>query len=132
MRRLITIKIKRRFKPNADLPLLFSRSENWSCRPFQMSSLPFQTGGDYVDGEDYVVFSSSAIHENEDDNNLFHNLNRTEQDVGRVISDMHNIKQGGIRGCYRGLMPQALRDIKASGLYFLIYEVEKLSHIYEL
>jgi len=31
-------------------------------------------------------------------------------------------KQGGVCGCYRGLLPQAFRDIKASGLYFLIYE----------
>jgi len=31
-------------------------------------------------------------------------------------------KAEGIRGCYRGLLPQALRDIKASGLYFLIYQ----------
>jgi len=31
-------------------------------------------------------------------------------------------RQEGLQGCYRGLMPQALRDIKASGLYFLIYE----------
>ena len=121
----------RRFKSNADLPLLFSRSEGWSCRPFQMSSLTFQTGAYYI----LVIlepFSSTAIHDNEDDNNSFHNLNRTEEDVGCVISDLHNVKQGGIRGCYRGLMPQALRDIKASGLYFLIYEVTQLSHIWAL
>ena len=32
-------------------------------------------------------------------------------------------QKGGVSGCYRGLLPQAFRDIKASGLYFLIYEV---------
>ena len=32
-------------------------------------------------------------------------------------------QKGGVCGCYRGLLPQAFRDIKASGLYFLIYEV---------
>ncbi|XP_023348556.1 mitochondrial carnitine/acylcarnitine carrier protein isoform X2 [Eurytemora carolleeae] len=30
-------------------------------------------------------------------------------------------KAEGIKGCYRGLIPQGFRDIKASGLYFLIY-----------
>ena len=63
MPQLIIIVIKRRFKPNAHLPLLFSRSESWSCRPFQMSSLPFQTGGDYVDGEDYVGHLGTFFHQ---------------------------------------------------------------------
>ena len=40
----------------------------------------------------------------------------------RFQSDDMNQK-GGVCGCYRGLLPQAFRDIKASGLYFLIYEV---------
>ena len=40
----------------------------------------------------------------------------------RFQSDDMNQK-GGVCGCYKGLLPQAFRDIKASGLYFLIYEV---------
>lgn len=29
----------------------------------------------------------------------------------------------GLRGCYRGFIPQAFRDIKASGIYFVIYHM---------
>ena len=42
--------------------------------------------------------------------------------------------QGGLCGCYRGLLPQAARDVKASGIYFVIYEVmnnfEKINVLY--
>jgi len=30
-------------------------------------------------------------------------------------------REGGLRGCYKGIVPQAFRDVKASGLYFLVY-----------
>ena len=30
-------------------------------------------------------------------------------------------RQEGVRGCYRGLGIQGLRDVKASGIYFVIY-----------
>ena len=31
------------------------------------------------------------------------------------------VRQEGVRGCYRGLAIQGLRDVKASGIYFVIY-----------
>lgn len=31
--------------------------------------------------------------------------------------------EAGLRGCYKGLLPQALRDIKANAIYFITYQV---------
>ena len=30
--------------------------------------------------------------------------------------------EAGLRGCYKGLLPQALRDIKANAIYFITYQ----------
>ena len=30
-------------------------------------------------------------------------------------------REAGLRGCYKGFLAQAWRDVKASGLYFLVY-----------
>ena len=44
---------------------------------------------------------------------------------GRVRGPFHCLetiyKEGGLRGCYKGFTAQAMRDIKASGIYFVIY-----------
>lgn len=37
------------------------------------------------------------------------------------LKQIHN--EQGLRGCYRGFIPQAFRDIKASGIYFVIYHM---------
>ena len=31
--------------------------------------------------------------------------------------------EAGLRGCYKGLLPQGLRDIKANAIYFITYQV---------
>ena len=31
--------------------------------------------------------------------------------------------EAGLRGCYKGLLPQGLRDVKANAIYFITYQV---------
>ena len=31
-------------------------------------------------------------------------------------------REGGVRGCYKGLVPQFFRDVKANAVYFISYQ----------
>jgi len=50
---------------------------------------------------------------------------RLQAEQGRFTGPGHCLRtiyqERGLRGCYKGIIPQGFRDVKASGLYFLVY-----------